>query len=324
MTITGESAGGGSVQDHTVAYGGARPEENNLFIRGIAQSPAPIITDPKYARLGANLFLEALGVSSVDEARRLSTEALQAANVESQAGSPFAVEYFAPNVDGDLLPDIPPRLYNEGRFIKNIDMMASHNADEGRLFSNQSAKTNADFDNWVYVNFPSASSELTSYIINDLYPPRYDGTLPYTSPLERLELATKEYLFSCNTYSIARAYNYTTHNYIFSVPPAIHAQDLAYTYYPSGATPDFYPALAEALQGYIAQFVLTGDPNKLGFQNFPEYTPLAKVLDVTRDGLRETTSDAANDRCRFLLQGLYYPKPSVSGVSHSHARAMTA
>ncbi|KAL9123685.1 MAG: hypothetical protein Q9217_006908, partial [Psora testacea] len=312
VTVIGESAGAGSIEEHTVAYGGAKPEENQLFIRGIAQSPAPIITDPKYARLGANLFLEALGVASVDEARKLPTEALQAANIKSQTTAPFDVEYFAPTVDGDLLPDIPARLYNEGKYIKDIDMIAAHNANEGRLFANQSAKTDADFDNWVYVNFPSASSQVTSYIINNVYPPQYDGSQPYTTPLQRLELATKEHLISCNAYSIARAYDYKVYKYIFSIPPAIHAQDLAYTYYPNGATPGFYPDIAMDLQGYLTQFVLTGNPNGKGLPNFPQYTQRAQVLDLTRAGIREAIDEAANDRCRYLLQGTYYRKASSS------------
>ena len=324
VTIMGESAGGGSVEQHTVAYGGAKPEENDLFVRGIAQSPAPIITDPSYASLGANLFFEELGVLSVDEARKLPTDALKNANIKSQVTAPFDVEYFAPTVDGDLLPDIPARLYNEGRFIKNIDMLAAHNADEGRLFGNQSAKTNADFDTWVYVNFPSASSQVTSYIINSVYPPKYDGSLPYTTPLERLELATKEFLISCNTFSIARAYEYKVFNYIFSIPPAIHAQDLAYTYYPTGVTPGFYPAVAIALQGYLAQFVLTGNPNRRGLPNFPEFAEQANVLNLTTDGVRSGLSDAANARCRYLLQGTYYPKVSLSTLPRPLAGVETS
>ncbi|KAL9101699.1 MAG: hypothetical protein Q9163_003064 [Psora crenata] len=307
VTITGESAGGGSVEHHSVAYGGAKPEENHLFIRGIAQSPAPIITDPKYASLGANLFLEILGVASVDEARKLSTEPLQAANIASQLTGPFGVEYFAPTVDGALLPDIPSRLYNEGRFIRNIDMMAAYNANEGRLFGNESVRTDADFEHWVYATFPSAPPEVVSYIINHVYPPRYDGSLPYTTPLGRVELASKEYLISCNSYSIAQAYQYQVHNYIFSIPPAIHAQDLAYTYYPTGATPGFYPDIAVDLQGYLTQFVLTGDPNRRGLPPFPEYTQQARVLNFTADGVQEARDNAANDRCEYLLQGTYSP-----------------
>ena len=58
------------------------------------------------------------------------------------------------------------------------------------------------------------------------------GFLPYTTPQQRSDLAIKEYLGSCNTISIANAYGNQTHNHIFGIAPAIHAQDLAYTFYP--------------------------------------------------------------------------------------------
>ena len=308
VTILGESAGGASVQYQTVAYGGAK--ENDLFIRGIAQSPAPLVSDPIYPRLGANLFLKNAGVRSVDEARRLPTEVLRNANLKAQAATPFNLAYFGPTIDGNLLLDILPRSYNEGKYIKDLSLITSDNRNESRFLGNQSIKTNADFNNWVYTNFPSASSNIKSYIINDLYPPKYDGSLPYTSPQQRSDLATTEYLISCNTISIANAYNKQTYNYVFSIPPAIHAQDLAYTYYPTGTTPGFYPEIAIALQGYLTQFVLKGNPNGNRLPNWPTFSQQANAIDFTTSGVELTTSDAANGRCTFWNQGSYYPKAS--------------
>ena len=82
MTITGESAGGGIVEQNTIAYGGAK--ENDLFIQGIAQSPAPLIIDPVIARMGANMFLQNAGVRSVDEARKLPSDVLVKAQSAAQ------------------------------------------------------------------------------------------------------------------------------------------------------------------------------------------------------------------------------------------------
>ena len=94
MTIIGQSAGGGSVEFHTTAYGGSRPEENNLFVGAIAQSPAPVIVDPVWQALGANIFLKTAGVRSVDELRKLPSEVLQAANLKAQAPAPYTLEIF--------------------------------------------------------------------------------------------------------------------------------------------------------------------------------------------------------------------------------------
>ena len=94
VTIIGESAGGGSVEFHTVAYGGSKPKQNILFKRAIAQSPAPIIVDGDWQARAANLFLNAAGVKSVDELRTLPTQKLQDANEQAQALVPYNVLLF--------------------------------------------------------------------------------------------------------------------------------------------------------------------------------------------------------------------------------------
>ena len=310
VTITGESAGGASVQYQTIAYGGAK--EANLFYRGIAQSPAPLASDPKYAPIGANLFLKDVRVTTIDEARKASTEVLQKASINAQNATPFNVVYFGPVIDNDLLLDIIPRSYNKGNFVKNVTMVAANNQNEARFLGNQSIRSNADFYNWVYINFPSASTSIQNQIINTIYPPDYSGKQPYKTPQERSDLAVKEYLISCNMVSIANAYQNQSHNYIFGIPPAIHAQDLAYTYTPNAATPDFYPQIATDLQTYLANFALTGNPNPSSntreLPNWPVYGPDAKAINFTVAGVQETKSDSANSRCDFWNEATYFPK----------------
>ena len=65
---------------HLVAYGGAKQAENHLFIRALAQSPGAIVTKAKNQQDISNAFLQALNVSSADEARRLPTKLLIEAN----------------------------------------------------------------------------------------------------------------------------------------------------------------------------------------------------------------------------------------------------
>lgn len=306
VTITGESSGGGSVQYHTTAYGGMK--ETNLFTSGIAQSPAPCQADPKYPALGANLFLQNSGVNNLSAARKLSTHILQRANIKAQDATPFNTFYFGPTIDGDLIQDIVPRLYNQGKYVKNIKLIAANNQNEARFLGNQTINTNADFDNWVYVNFPSAITSIQQQIINQIYPPIYDGSLPYTTPQQRSDLAVEEYFTSCQTVGIAEAYGNQTHNYIFGIAPAIHAQDLTYTYYPSGATPDFYPKVAVTLQDYLVNFVLPGNPNKKGLSPWPIFGQHAAAIKLTETGVSRRSSDSANSRCAFWNQADYYPK----------------
>ncbi len=295
-----------------MAYGGSK--ETNLFHRGIAQSPATLTSDPIYPPLGANLFLKDIGVSTIDAARKVSSKVLQQANQNAQNASQFNTAYFGPVVDKNLLLDIIPRSYNEGKFLKSISMVAGNNQNEARFLGNQSINSNADFNNWVYINFPSASKSVQDQIINTIYPADYSGKQPYKTPQQRSDLAVKEYLISCNTISIANAYKNQSHNYIFGIPPAIHAQDLAYTYTPNAATPRYYPKIATDLQTYLAQFILTGNPNPspnpLKLPDWPVYGQGAKAINFTVEGVQETTSDAANSRCDFWNKGTYFPKVS--------------
>lgn len=315
VTIIGESAGGASVLYQTAAYGGAK--ETNLFIRGISQSPAPLLADPVYPRLGANLFLEYAGVTSVDAARKLPTEVLQQANAKAQSAIPFNTDYFGPIIDGEFIVDLLPRAYHRGKFNRNVRVITSDNQNEARFLGNQSIETNADFDNWVEVNFPSAPSSIREQIINQIYPPVYDGSLPYTNPQERSDLAVNEYFIKCNTISVAEAYDNQTYNYIFAVPPAIHAQDLAYTYNPNDPTPGFSPTIATDLQKYLVNFVLKGDPNSEGLPSWPVYGQTAAAINFTANGITDTVSDSANSRCDFWNQADYFPTPQerISGSS---------
>ena len=180
---------------------------------------------------------------------------------------------------------------------------------QGRFFTNQNATTDDDFDSSLQQLLPSASSAVQSYIINQLYPPVYNGSQPYMTPLERLTLFTGDILVDSFVHALERAYNNTgIHNYIFSISPAIHAQDLAYTYYPEIPKAPTYVPIALDLQQYLAQFILTGNPNREGLVPFPAYGNGKAVLNLTTEGVKMTVETVANNRNDYLLQGTYQPR----------------
>lgn len=145
---------------HTLAYGGSNPEEINLFQQVIAQSPGPLVGyKPNQGSVG-NAFLRALYVTTVVEARRLPTEVLIKANADLEAALP----YFGPFVDGDLIPDLPARLYRYGRYIKGLNIMSGHNTNEDGLFIPPSEKTQTDIDAFIHSHFPTVSAAEIHYI----------------------------------------------------------------------------------------------------------------------------------------------------------------
>lgn len=312
VTIIGESAGGSSVVYHTVAYGGSKPEENALFQQIIAQSAGVEPVYPDQARKGADLFLQSAGVTSVDEARNATTEVLMEANRKANAAIPFLVMSFAPSVDGQILPDLPLRLLNHGKFNQNLKVIAANNNRETGVSIGTTTVTDQQIMDYLKINLPEATQQIRDLILTDIYPSvdAVPGKLPYTNNQERLQLLRKEQTLSCPSYHLAKAFKGRTHNYIFSIPPAIHAQDLAYTYYPTNPTIGFIPERAIELQKYLVEFILHGNtPAPVGLQPWPFFgsTEQARALNVTAEGILRTVSDQANPRCEWWNKALYRP-----------------
>lgn len=135
VTVMGESAGGGSIMHQVTAYGG---------IGGPAPFQQAILQSPGWFPLPAEnqqedtlqQFLDVLNVSSVEEARQLSSQKLIAANAYQVATkSSYGTFTYGPVVDGTFVPELPGKLLLEGRFDRNLRIMVGHNANEGLLFT---------------------------------------------------------------------------------------------------------------------------------------------------------------------------------------------
>jgi carboxylesterase type B len=92
-------------------------------------------------------------------------------------------------------------------------------------------------------------------------------------------------IFTCNTFWLDKAFNNQTYSYLFSVYPGLHGQDVPYTYY-NGPNPTAVPNpdIAIALQEYITNFAMTGDPNGPGVPHFPMYGDDATVQNLNYTG----------------------------------------
>ena len=85
-----------------------------------------------------------------------------------------------------------------------------------------------------------------------------------------------EFVITCHTNWLDRAFHNATYGYQFGVPPGVHAQDTDYTFYNGPGTPDVYKTynatVAQALQQFIINFTMTGSPNGQGNSSaFPAY-----------------------------------------------------
>lgn len=96
VTVMGESAGAGSIMHHIAAYGGSERGRRLPFQQAICQS-ASVRNPTRSKKLEDDVlgqFLAACNVSTVREARQLSSDVLMAANKEVVKYSPYGLYTF--------------------------------------------------------------------------------------------------------------------------------------------------------------------------------------------------------------------------------------
>jgi len=234
------------------------------------------------------------------------------ANALQVANSGYGQFTYGPSVDGDFVPDLPGKLLAQGRFAKDLNVMNGHNGNEGLLFTSPYILTDGAFRTYLNDYFPGASAATIDYIANTLYPPVYDGSYGYVNQVGRQSLLITEAVFTCNSYYLDMAYNNETYSYFFDVLPALHGEDIRYTFF-NGPALDMYTqqpinaTVAVALQDYITSFAEDGSPDTsvTPVPVFQMYGANAMVQQLTTMGIQMTRDPAANARCAWWQLGLY-------------------
>ena len=327
VTIMGESAGGGSVMHHITAFGG---NGDPLFHQAIPQSPGftPIVQQQEE---GSDLssFLSYLNASSIDQARKLPSQALINANVQQIGNAPYGSFIYGPTVDGTLIPALPSQLLADGSFHKSVRVLAGHNADEGLLFTNPNAVDPATFIPNFQKSIPSITPESLVYLNDTLYP-----TTAFKDQITRQAQAASDVAFLCNVYALA-AHTQDSYVYEFSIFPALHGLDVPYTFYdeygssPSSIFSSLQPPSSPAsrikrhllkdrrsgslqaratvveaaitLQEWIVNFVMTGYPKSTAGPAFVNYAANQTILRLTTDSAPPVmvTDDISRHRCEW-------------------------
>lgn len=202
---------------------------------------------------------------------------------------------------------MPPLAFRNGFFDHSIKIIAAHNSHEGVVFADPTATTNADFDRYLSIFLPSAEPSILSFIKNDLYPPIFDGSQPYTSNVERLQTLIQDYGIECYPTWIATAFGGNAYSYLFSVPPGLHAEDVPYTFYDENTEGNgtsvgvANSTTAEILQRFITRFAATGVPGG----GFPLYGEQGLVLNINETFISPEVDPMRNSRCAWWQEGLY-------------------
>lgn len=289
MTISGESAGGGSVMLLDMAYGGSLG--SSLFQNTIAASPyLPMqysynAGPPTYSY---NAFVERVGCASYPGCKfdclvNASTEVLQNANSYVSTAGAFGTWAFLPVTDRILIQDLPSRQLLTKK-VNGQRMLTGNNAVEGSLFVPSNLTTESDVVRWLEVTFPmlnnvDVQAVLAQYPIIDpsitassprfatdgLHNPNANEVSPESAGQnQRAFNIYSESVFVCPSYWLAEAYsgrwrNSAAYKYQYSVIPATHGQDVA-GYFSPPATPhsaDF----SLAFKQIWGNFITANDPS---------------------------------------------------------------
>ncbi|KAL8833401.1 MAG: hypothetical protein Q9170_004282 [Blastenia crenularia] len=301
---------GGSIMHQITAFGG---------LAGKAPFQQAVLQSPGFSNIPGNFqqeqifdeFLSLLNVSTVQEARQLPSSALVKANAQQVGASAYAFFTYGPVVDGLFAPGIPGKLLLQGSFDRDLKLMLGHNADEGLVFTSPFVSNDTAYDAYIQQSFPDVSPSVARYIEEELYPSPVNSTL-YKDETGRVALSISEYGFVCNTLYLDRAFGNQTYAYQFSIPPALHGQDVPYTFFNgpqmavgtnAGVQSD---ATALALQQYITSFAETGVPSGSGIPSFPLYGNDSTVIDLNVTSVTEMMDPSANARCQWWQKALYY------------------
>jgi carboxylesterase type B len=305
VTVFGESAGGGSIMHHIVSKGGAGGPLP--FQQAIPQSPGFVPVPSHYDQeVVFDSYLAAANVTDLQQLRQLPSSTLMLANSLVVAAAPYGEFVWGPVTDGFYVSDVPGKLLLQGSFHRDVKLMIGHNSNEGLLFTNPTVTNASQYDKLVEMYLTHASPAVLSYITNVLYPPVYNGSYGYTSAFTQASTTLSEFSFTCNCVFLARAFNNATYNYLFSIPPGIHGEDVGYTF-DNGPNPLVSNVtIAHALQDYIVSFAETGIPGAKGLPTFPTYGPQGTVLNLGNTGITPAPDPANNPRCYWWQKALYF------------------
>jgi carboxylesterase type B len=210
-----------------------------------------------------------------------------------------------PVVDGEFVPALPGKLLLQGGYDKSLKIMTGHNINEGIEFMDPFAQDETRFEADLRIYFPTITDAAIQYISKTLYPPVFDGSYGYTTETARSDLMITEAFFTCSTNMLARAYGDQTYNYFFTVPPSLHGDDIAYTYFNGPSASVHNDTLAVIMQEYFTNFATTGNPNGPGLPNFQTYGEGSVVQNLGLATIGPVPDNAANPRCLWWQKGLY-------------------
>jgi carboxylesterase type B len=310
VTIWGNSAGGGSVANQMILYGG---EQDPPFSQAIPEYPwwqsyhNESTLEAQYQGL-----LDTTSCTSLTCLRSLPADVLanatqatiEAAYIPGSTASlyGFGDFYFGPTVDGNIIRQLPSQEFLQGHFTP-VPMLVDRDEYEGVYFSNQTETTIAEETTDILTIFPAASDAFVTRLYQ-LYPPS-----DFNSTFFQRQSIYGDFIINCPTYYMATALSAVgvpVYKLRFAAGTELHAATQPFLL-------DVPPAdsnnrtLGLLLRDYFISFAVEGDPNAVSYSGTvkPEW-PLYfsdggfNVLDVNYTMIGAIPDYDAGPRCDFF------------------------
>ncbi|KAJ3523491.1 hypothetical protein NM208_g12428 [Fusarium decemcellulare] len=345
VTITGSSAGGGSVAMQMIMFGG-KPK-NPPFQAAIPEFPWWTPTyDDEWVQGQYDGFLKAANCSSLKCLRKLPLSAIRtasrAATVAAYLDKQYAYGtfYWGPTIDGKIIQRGLHEEFEDGHFTK-VPILVDRNFDEGFIFSNTSLASDEEaladlsalwhrdslFVEEVWEQYPESTynishlDDLPSYQLqkNSGF---YNGTI--TNSFIRRSAIFGDALVACPTTFISEAVTkagLSAYKLIFNSGFQFHSATIYYAFsnytdvdgsrFVNGASIPGNATLATLLRNYLISFTLFHDPNTLKpdygvFPSWPEYTTHdPKVMYLADSGVEVVADPEGSGKCDIFADGAW-------------------
>ncbi|KAF2184008.1 alpha/beta-hydrolase [Zopfia rhizophila CBS 207.26] len=288
VTISGESAGGGSVMLHAMANGGNGTRQFTNLIAASPYLPAQYMYDDTTPTAHYYEFAAKAGCGSEGEVFECllaaDTLTLQAASSNVSTSQSYGTWAFLPVIDGQYVQQLPSRQLPQ-HLVNGMRILVGNNANEGALFVPYNITTLTDLTAWIHTAFPNLSDYNVTQVLA-AYPstsapvnasdPKYatDGYGPDTAvnisqaatgQQQRANNIYAEATFVCPSYWLASAFTANSrvaYKYQYSVPFASHQDDIPSYFGP--ATPSQGPDFVLAFRKIWGNFITQNNPSISG------------------------------------------------------------
>lgn len=307
ITISGESAGAYSVSNLVLS-----PLAKGLFNKAIMESGnilgQPMVAptangDPQQALETTNRLYQTLGVSGIDQARKISAQAIaDASEFNMDMTNPTNLSFW-PIFDGKVIPENPYEALKNGEHNR-VDILAGYNTDEGTLFIPDDL-TKEEYEQYVRVVFGNKADQvLARFPVDATHSPSERGQY-----IAKMGLRFGSDIFADElTKQGQTAYYY---HFAYDIPEmdelglgTMHAMELPFVFdtLPEAIKDAFeLTEFTETVHNYWLNFIIFGDPNS-GVKTpeiWPEYDAEHKETIVLGNKITTETAENADDVAFF-------------------------